>query len=248
VITSVMGAALPLLLGLATGDGRAAGLTRGGVVLTVNADRDVVERQLGGGELACPSCGGVLARWGHGAERRVRLPGGPDGERDRHVVLVPRRSRCRECGATHVLLPAWCLARRADAGEVIGLALEAKAAGAGHRVIAGRLGRPASTVRGWLRAFTARAEQVRSVFTALAASVVADPPLPAPAGSPVADAVAAVAAAAAAAGRVPGVGTVARWQLAAAVTCGLLLAPAWPPWVANTSWLWAAPGQSGHPR
>jgi len=64
VITSDMGAALPLPLGLATGDGRAAGLTRGGVVLTVNADRDVVERQLGGGELACPSCGGVLARWG----------------------------------------------------------------------------------------------------------------------------------------------------------------------------------------
>ena len=56
-----------------------------------------------------------------------------------------------------------------------------------------------------------------------------------------ADAVAAVAAAAAAAARVPGVGTVARWQLAAAVTCGLLLAPAWPARVANTSWLWAAP-------
>ena len=93
-----------------------------------------------------------------------------------------------------MLLPAWCLARRADAGEVIGLALEAKAAGAGHRVIAERLGRPASTVRGWLRAFSRRAEQVRSVFTALAASLTADPPLPAPAGAPVADAVAAVAA------------------------------------------------------
>jgi hypothetical protein len=215
-------------------------------VLTVNADRDVVGRQLADGELACPSCGGVLARWGNGAARRVRLPGGPDGgqedrEQARHVVLVPRRSRCRGCGVTHVLLPAWCLARRADAAGVIGLALEAKAAGAGHRVIAGRLGRPASTVRGWLRAFTARAEQVRSVFTALAASVVADPPLPAPAGFPVADAVAAVAAAAAAAARVPGVGTVARWQLAAAVTCGMLLAPAWPARVANTSWLWAAP-------
>ena len=51
---------------------------------------------------------------------------------------------------------------------------------------------------------------------------------------------AAVAAAAVAAGRVPGVGEVARWQLAAAVTCGLLLAPAWPARVANTSWLWAA--------
>ena len=70
-----------------------------------------------------------------------------------------------------MLLPAWCLARRADAGEVIGLALEAKACGDGHRMIAGRLGRPASTA-GWLRAFTARAEQVRSVFTALAASLV----------------------------------------------------------------------------
>ena len=115
------------------------------------------------------------------------------------MVLVPRRARCRECGATHVLLPAWCLARRADAGEVIGLALEAKAAGSGHRVIAARLGRPASTVRGWLRAFARRAEQVRLVFTALAASLVTDPPLPAPAGSPLADAVAAVAAAAAAA-------------------------------------------------
>ncbi len=209
-------------------------------MLTVNADRDVVERQLGGGELACPLCGGVLAGWGNGAGRRVRLPGRLD-DPDGCVHLVPRRSRCRGCKATHVLLPAWCLARRADAGEVIGLALEAKAAGAGHRVIAERLDRPASTVRGWLRALAARAEQVRSVFTALAASLVTDPPLPAPAGSPAGDAVAAVAAAAAAAARVPGVGTVARWQLAAAVTCGLLLAPSWPPRVANTSWLWAAP-------
>jgi hypothetical protein len=209
-------------------------LTRGGVVLTVNADPDVVERQLGGGELACPLCGGVLARWGDGAGRRVRLLDGPE------VEVVPRRARCRECGATHVLLPAWCLARRADAGEVIGLALEAWAAGQGHRPVAAVLGRPASTVRGWLRAFTRRAEQVRSVFTALAASLVTDPLLPVPAGPGVADAVAAAAAAAAAAARVPGVGTVARWELAAAVTCGLLLAPSWPARVASTSWLWAA--------
>jgi len=139
-----------------------------------------------------------------------------------------------------VLLPAWCLARRADAAEVIGRALEAKAAGSGHRVIAGLLGRPASTVRGWLRALARGAGRVRERFTALAAVLVTDPPLPAPAGSPLADAVAAVAAAAAAAAGVPGVGEVARWQLAAAVTCGLLLAPAWPARVASTSWLWAA--------
>ena len=113
-------------------------------MLTVNGDRDVVGRQLAGGELSCPSCGGVLGGWGNARLRRVRVAEGPD------VVLVPRRSRCRECGATHVLLPAWCLLRRADAGEVVGAALEEAAAGGGHRKIAGLLGRPPSTVRGWL--------------------------------------------------------------------------------------------------
>jgi hypothetical protein len=46
---------------------------------------------------------------------------------------------------THVLLPAWCLLWRADEAGVIGAALEAAAAGGGHRKIAGLLGRPAST-------------------------------------------------------------------------------------------------------
>jgi hypothetical protein len=141
-----------------------------------------------------------------------------------------------------VLLPVTCLARRADEAAVIGAALEAKAAGSGHRVIAGMLGRPASTVRGWLRAFAARAERVRSAFTALAAALMADPPLPAPAASALGDAVAAVAAAAAAAAGLPGVGAVARWQLAAAVTSGMLLAPSWSAGVINTSWLWAGGG------
>ena len=56
------GAALPVIFWRSPG--RAAGLTRGGVVLTVNGDRSVVERQLAGGELACPGCGGVLGGWG----------------------------------------------------------------------------------------------------------------------------------------------------------------------------------------
>ena len=123
---------------------------------------------------------------------------------------------------------------------MIGQALEAKAAGAGHRVIAEVLGRPASTVRGWLRALASRAEQVRSVFTALAVSLVTDPPLPAAAGSPVGDAVAAIAAAASAAAQFLMVGEVARWQLAAAATCGMLLAPGWVAGMINTSWPWAA--------
>ena len=58
-------------------------------MLTVNGDRDEVERQLAGGELACPSCGGVLGGWGNGRLRPVRTAQGPDAE------VVPRRSRCR---------------------------------------------------------------------------------------------------------------------------------------------------------
>jgi uncharacterized protein DUF6431 len=203
-------------------------------VLTVNGDRDVVERQLGGGELACPSCGGVLGGWGNAVPRTVRQPGG-DGE-----LVRPRRSRCRACLATHVLLPVQLLCRRADAGVVIGRALEESAAGAGHRKIAGLLGRPVSTVRGWLRALAQNAEAVREQFTSLAASLVTDPPLPAPAGSPLADAVAAVAAAAVSAVMVPGVGVVARWELASAVTYGLLLAPSWPSRRATRAGVWAA--------
>ena len=139
-------------------------------MLTVNGDGAVVERQLAGGELGCPLWGGARGGWGHARPRPVRMAEGPD------VVLAPRRSRCPGCGATHVLLPAWCLARRADAGAVIGRALEARAAGSGDRPIAGLLGRPASTVSSWLRAFAGAAAQGRAVFTALAAGVVPDPP------------------------------------------------------------------------
>ncbi len=203
-------------------------------MLTVNGDRDVVERQLGDGELSCPLCGGVLGGWGNSVTRPVRQLEGED------EMVTPRRSRCRGCGATHVLLPAQMLCRRADAGVVIGRALEEKAAGAGHRKIAEGLGRPVSTVRGWLRALGRNAGRVRERFTSLAASLVTDPPLPAPAGSPCADAVAAVAAVAAAAAMVPGVGVVARWELASAVTCGLLLAPSWPWWRATRACVWAA--------
>ena len=193
-------------------------------MITVNADRDVVERQLGGGELACPSCGGVLGGWGHGVERRVRVLDGPA------VLVRPRRSRCRGCGGTHVLLPVWCLLRRADAVAVIGAALAAAAGGAGFRVIARMLGRPPETVRGWLRRFASRAEAVRVFFTVLLARTSPDPVMPAgPAGRAAAAAVAAVAGAAAAvAQRWPLVGQVPVWAAASAASGGLLLAPGWP--------------------
>lgn len=126
---------------------------------------------------------------------------------------------------THVLLAVSCLGRRADGVEVIGAALRAKASGVGHRRIAARVGRPVSTVRGWLRAFARNAETVRAVFMALL--VALDPltgPLPVQ-PSVVADAVEALGACAAAARRRLGVvGAVSPWQLAAAVTGGRLLA------------------------
>ena len=199
-------------------------------MLTVNGDRDEVERQLAGGELACPSCGGVLGGWGNGRPRPVRMEEGPD------AVLVPRRSRCRQCGGTHVLLPAWCLLRRADAATVIGEALEAAAAGAGHRKIAVRLGRAASTVRGWLRRFAGRAEPVRVFFTVLLARVAPDPVMPAGAASAVAAAVSAIAGAAmAVTERWPLMGQVPVWAVASAASGGLLLAPGWPGGGRNTS-------------
>ncbi|KRE52949.1 hypothetical protein ASG92_25100 [Arthrobacter sp. Soil736] len=68
-----------------------------------------------------------------------------------------------------MLLEAGLAARRADAAAVIAAAVEAKTAAAqGHRRIAARLGRPASTVRGWLRAFAASAGAIAEEFTALA--------------------------------------------------------------------------------
>jgi hypothetical protein len=52
-----------------------------------------------------------------------------------------------------------------------------------------RLGRPAETVRGWLRRFAERTETVRSVFTVWLRVVEADPAMLGPAGGGFADAV-----------------------------------------------------------
>ena len=57
------------------------------------------------------------------------------------VTVRPRRARCPGCAATHVLLPAGLVLRRADTVEAIGTALTANARGDGHRTIAARLAR-----------------------------------------------------------------------------------------------------------
>jgi hypothetical protein len=201
-------------------------------VLTVGKDGDGVERRLSGGGLACPGCQGRLRPWGHGRARVIR----DDGEV--RWRLRPRRARCAGCGCTHVLLPVSVLVRRADTVAVIGAALVRAAEGWGHRRVAERLGRSASTVRGWLRRFRTRAGPLREAFTALLCTLDADPLLPAAAGSDVADAVAAIVAAAGAMARRWAVLVVSPWLAAAAVTSGGLLAPVSTVELTNTSRPW----------
>jgi hypothetical protein len=190
-------------------------------MLTVETDVTTVEERLRSGRLACPGCAGVLAGWGRARARTVRGTDGP-------VRMVPRRSRCTGCRATHVLLPVLMLARRADTAVVIGAALAAKTAGVGHRLIAASVGRPPATVRGWLRRFSGRVEAVRAVFTRWCRALDPDPVLPGPAGSAWADAIAAVTAAAAALTARFEVGVVPVWQVATAISAGRLLSPGWP--------------------
>ena len=189
-------------------------------MLTVGNSLAVTEELLGNGLLGCPGCGGRLGGWGHASRRPVftagRIP----------VAVRPRRARCSSCGVTHVLLPAWLLARRCDGTAVIGEMLARAARGQGFRSIAAASGVPQGTVRSRLRRFRAAAGRVRAFFTRLAGVLSPDPVPLDPAGSGLGDAVVAVAAAAAAAaGRWPGVITVSGWELAAVLTLGSLLSP-----------------------
>ena len=98
------------------------------------------------------------------------------------------------CETTHVLSPAWLVPRRRDGAQVIGEALRQAAAGAGHRVIARRLGRPPGTVRGWLRAARARSELLRASAVRWACALDAgELARVAPAGSSLGDTVEALA-------------------------------------------------------
>jgi len=192
-------------------------------VLIVGVDPAVVETDLMAGRLSCPGCGGGLRPWGQARRRELRARAGTRRFR-------PRRSRCADCGTTHVLLPEDGLIRRRDATVDIGDALVAKAAGSGHRPIAARLGVPATTVRGWLRRFAAMAERVRAHFTRWA--VALDPMLGplTPAGSVFADAVGAIGVTGAAAVRRLGPRQV--WHVASVLTGGGLLSNTSRPWMA----------------
>ena len=183
-------------------------------MLIVGTELVLVEAELVGGLLGCPSCRGVLGPWGHARERVLRC--GP-GNR----LLRPRRARCRGCLGTHVLLPQLAFSRRQDEVAVIGDAIEASVAGEGFRPIAARLGAYPETVRGWLRRFAGRAEEIRAHFTRCA--VALDPELGPvmPAGGGVADALEAIAITARA--WVLRFGPAGPWEIASRFSGGRLL-------------------------
>jgi hypothetical protein len=121
-----------------------------------------------------------------------------------------------------VLLPDICLSRRVDVVAVIGRALLENAAGAGHRTIAARLGRPKETVLGWLRWFSSRMASIQVHFRHWALTL--DPRLETvtPHDSPLAEVIEAMGLAARAAGLV--FGPRPAWSWVSAMTAGALLA------------------------
>jgi hypothetical protein len=184
-------------------------------VLTVSVDEDEVESQLAAGVLSCP-CGGVLAPWGH-ARARVVI------DAEELVRWRPRRGRCRSCQATHVLLPAGLLVRRAYSAAVIGGVLAACSAGVAQRRVARQAGLARSTVRGWVARLRVVAEVLRGHFIAWLVWLDASSSrLDATGHGAAADAIAAIAAAARQArGRL---GIAGVWTFASAATGGRLLA------------------------
>jgi hypothetical protein len=167
----------------------------------------------------CPSCLSPVVFWS-GYWRHVRRP-----ERERKIFIP--RVRCRGCGVSHALLPAFVLARRLDAAESAGLVIGRVVAGAcGVRRAAAVAGVPHTTARGWVRRFAARAGELAVSFSALAVELGGEAVRPQP--DRCRSAVAAIGAAFTAAAGLPGWAVLGRWRFACAVTGGTLLA-------ANTS-------------
>jgi hypothetical protein len=137
-------------------------------------------------------------------------------------IFIPR-VRCRGCGATHALLPAFVLARRLDAADTAGAVIGQVAGGTcGMRPAAAAAGVPHTTARGWVRRFTARAGELAVSFWALAVELGGEAVRPGL--DRLRSAVAAIGAAFTAAAGLPGWAVLGRWRFASAVTGGSLLA------------------------
>jgi Domain of unknown function (DUF6431) len=192
-------------------------------MLSIVIAEERLEAALAGGALACPECSGPLSPWGFARSREVRLLRGTRS-------VTPRRARCGACETTHVLCPGWSVPRRRDGAEVIGEALRLAVGGVGHRRIARRLGRPAGTVRGWLRAARSRAEELRACASRRLVSLDCELGVVTPAGSGLSDAVEAMMLAVRAFVLRFGRDGVGPWERAVCLTGGLLYGrPLLPP-------------------
>jgi hypothetical protein len=187
-------------------------------VQTVRGDDASVERRLRGGLLRCP-CSGVLGPWGRSRTRKITTPTGVD-------EVTPRRSRCRSCQSTHVLLPATLFVRRAFAGVLMWGCVLARAGGSKIAAIAARFGVKASTLASWLRRIAGRADWWRQVLLCELSRLDARVRQFVPAGSALGDAVAVLdAVLAALRGRDALMAMVAPCELASHLTRAHLFAP-----------------------
>jgi hypothetical protein len=184
--------------------------------MMVEEDPGRVEATLTAGGFSCGACvEGRLRPWGFARRRSLRDRGGV-------VVVRPRRGRCALCLVTTVLLPTVAFFRRRDVAEVIGGALHARFVEHKTRAqVIAEAGVHPDTVRGWLRRFVARAEEIRVLFSSWAHRFDASLGPITARGSPAGDAMEAIGVAAAAAGR--RLGPAPLWSFVAGASGGLLL-------------------------
>jgi len=145
-------------------------VTRAPLVIVWPCRLSVAEYVAAGREIAvpaqaCPHCGEQLGAWS-GYWRWLRA------EREYRIWIA--RGRCPRCRTTHALLPDFVCARRLDAVEVIGAAIEAGVAGMGMRPVAESLAVPASTARDWRRRHRARAPALLSHLAGVAIALGAE--------------------------------------------------------------------------
>lgn len=185
-------------------------------------DAEAARKAVAAGALRCPGCGGSLRRWGHARARTVVTSADV-------VTVRPDRTRCTRCGTTHVVLAGGLVARRQYSIGVIGSAVAAASAGAGHRRISRRLGIPVDTVRSWLRRARTNAAAARQFATRVVVAINQDLLPQHAARERLGDALAALAAAVLAIRERFPVADVSPWQIINAFTHGQLFKPAASP-------------------
>lgn len=127
----------------------------------------------------CPGCGGLMIFWAS-YQRWVRVGFDPASSTPRRLRIWIPRVRCRRCKTAPGLLPAFCLSRRLDEVEVIGVALVWVVAGRPAAAVAALLAVPRSTARGWISVFLRQAVTIAAAFASLAIDLGCDgfdPPL-----------------------------------------------------------------------